>query len=86
MFLKAVSQAGKRNGEQIIGFAIWKHEKEPMPSKLEKTEDIVEVWPDENDREYTTRLWRDYVVPMNLSVKQSSGKGVYSKWKQIAKN
>ena len=61
-FLKAVIPASEGNKEQIVGFAIWKHEKERMPSELDKTEDVEDVWPDKDDREYMTQLWRDYVV------------------------
>ena len=76
-FLKAVTQPSDGARGDIIGFAIWKHEKELMPSELAETDDVEEVWPDKNDREYMARLWRDYVVPMNDAVEESGGKGVY---------
>ena len=76
-FLKAVIPAAQGQEEQIIGFAIWKHEKEPMPSELDETEDVEEVWPHKNDREYMAQLWKDYVVPLNKAVEESGGKGAY---------
>ena len=62
-----------------MGFAIWKREKEQIPAELDKTEDVEEIWPNKNDREYMARLWRDYVVPQNKAISDSKGKGVYSK-------
>ena len=76
-FLKAVTY--RDNQEQIMGFAIWKREKEQIPAELDKTEDVEEIWPNKNDREYMARLWRDYVVPQNKAISDSKGKGVYSK-------
>ena len=73
-FLKAVTQAG-----QIIGFAIWTHMKEPPPAELDQAENVEGVWPDKDDREFMTRLWRDYVKPRTQAVKKSKGKGVYGK-------
>lgn len=78
-FLKAVTRAGQGQQEgQIIGLAIWTHMKEGPPSELAKVEDVDEVWPDPDDREFMTRLWRDYVVPRTQAVNASDSKGVYS--------
>ncbi|OTA88397.1 hypothetical protein M434DRAFT_399049 [Hypoxylon sp. CO27-5] len=76
-FLKAVIPAGPGNQERVIGFAIWTYMKEAPPADLDKIEDVKEVWPDEGDREFMTRLWRDYVVPRTQVINGSSGKGVY---------
>ena len=79
IFLKAVTQPSDGGEEQIVGYAIWKHEKETIPSELDEVEeeDVEKVWPDKNDRAYMAQLWRDYVVPLNRAVEQSDGKGVY---------
>ncbi|OTA55138.1 hypothetical protein K449DRAFT_425982 [Hypoxylon sp. EC38] len=76
-FLKAVIPAGPGNQERVIGFAIWTYMKEAPPADLDKVEDVKEVWPDEDDREFMTRLWGDYVVPRTQVINGSSGKGVY---------
>lgn len=76
-FLKAVTRDGDR--ELIIGLAVWTLMKEAAPQELDQVEDVEEVWPDEGDREFMTRLWREYVVPRNQAVKDSNGIGVYGK-------
>ncbi|KAF2176940.1 hypothetical protein K469DRAFT_721203 [Zopfia rhizophila CBS 207.26] len=76
-FLKAVTQAGQGDQEHIIGVAIWTYMKEPPPAELDKVENVEEVWPDEDDLEFMTRLWRDYVIPRTQAIKDSYGKGIY---------
>lgn len=76
-FLKAVARAGEGHQEHIVGLAVWTYMKEPPPAELEKVEDVEEVWPDEEDREFMTRLWRDYVIPRTRVINESSNKGVY---------
>ncbi|KAI1413464.1 hypothetical protein F5Y13DRAFT_161320 [Hypoxylon sp. FL1857] len=76
-FLKAVARGGPGGEERIIGIAIWTHMTEAPPAELEKVEDVEEVWPDEADREYMARLWRDYVVPRSQAINDSRGKGIY---------
>lgn len=82
-FLKAVARAGEGHQEHIVGLAVWTYMKEPPPAELEKVEDVEEVWPDEEDREFMTRLWRDYVIPRTRVINESSNKGVYGKRKQF---
>ena len=76
-FLKAVLSTGDGGAEKIIGLAIWTFMTEPPSPALEKHENVQEVWPDENDREFMTRLWRDYVVPRTRAIEDSGGKGAY---------
>ncbi|KAI2610537.1 hypothetical protein GGR54DRAFT_370814 [Hypoxylon sp. NC1633] len=73
-FLKAVIQEDSQ--EQIIGIGIWTLMKTAPPAELEKAENI-EAWPDEADREFMARLWKDYVVPRSQAVENSNGKGAY---------
>ncbi|KAI1376848.1 hypothetical protein F4677DRAFT_418204 [Hypoxylon crocopeplum] len=76
-FLKAITRAGRGDQEHIIGLAIWTHMKESPPAELDKVEDVQEVWPDKDDREFMTCLWKDYVVPRTRAINDSAGKGVY---------
>ncbi|XXH02201.1 hypothetical protein Hte_008569 [Hypoxylon texense] len=76
-FLKAVIRAGPENQERIIGFAVWTYMKEAPSAKLTEVENVEEVWPDEEDREFMTRLWRDYVIPRSRAINMSQNKGVY---------
>ncbi|KAI1370094.1 hypothetical protein F4677DRAFT_398136 [Hypoxylon crocopeplum] len=76
-FLKAVTRTGPNDQERIIGFGVWTHMKEAPNAKLDEVEDVEEVWPDPEDREYMTQLWRDYVGPRSQAVNDSGGKGVY---------
>ncbi|KAI1139235.1 hypothetical protein F5Y05DRAFT_381212 [Hypoxylon sp. FL0543] len=76
-FLKAVLRAGPGDQERVIGLAIWTYMKEAPPADLAKFEDVEEVWPDKGDREYMTRLWREYVVPRSKAINDSQGKGAY---------
>ena len=78
-FLKAAIQAGQGDQEQIIGLAVWTYMTEPPPAELKKVENVEEVWPDKDDREYMTRLWRDYVVPRTQAIKDSGDRGIYGK-------
>jgi hypothetical protein len=78
-FLKAVIRDDQGDQEHIIGLAVWTHMKDPPPAALEEVEDVEEIWPDVNDREFMTRLWRDYVVPRTQAIIDSGGKGVYGK-------
>ncbi|KAF2677976.1 hypothetical protein K458DRAFT_349335 [Lentithecium fluviatile CBS 122367] len=75
-FLKAVLSTGEDNKECIIGFAVWTHIKQAPPAELSKVEN-ADVWPDEDDREYMTRLWSEYVIPRTRAVEESQGNGVY---------
>ncbi|KAI0895230.1 hypothetical protein F4806DRAFT_93231 [Annulohypoxylon nitens] len=77
VFLKAVARDSQEGQQTIVGFAVWTYMKEPPPAELDKTENVEEVWPDEGDREYMTRLWRDYVGPRSQAIVDSEGKGVY---------
>ena len=79
-FLKAVTRAKDGGQEEIIGFAIWTLMTEAPPSELAKVENVEEVWPDKNDREFMTRLWSEYVIPRTQSIKDSDGKGIYGMW------
>ena len=76
-FLKAVARNSQSDEERIIGLAIWTLMTEPPPAKLDEVEDVEELWPDKDDREYMTLLWRDYVVPRSQAILDSNGKGVY---------
>ncbi|KAI0886506.1 uncharacterized protein GGS22DRAFT_114338 [Annulohypoxylon maeteangense] len=76
-FLKAVARGNHGEQEHIIGLAVWTYMKEAPHAELDKDENVVEVWPDEDDREYMTRLWRDYVIPRTQAIAASDGKGVY---------
>lgn len=78
VFLKAVGQT-TQEPDKIVGFAIWTHMQEPPPLDITQTENAEEVWPDTIDREYMTRLWRNYVIPRTQAIKNSNGKGVYGK-------
>ncbi|KAI0449464.1 hypothetical protein F5B21DRAFT_494207, partial [Xylaria acuta] len=78
-FLKAVTRVDQKNyvpEELIIGLAVWTHMKDPPPAELEKAENVEEVWPNGEDREFMTRLWRDYVKPRTQEVNDSGGRGV----------
>ncbi|KAI2636962.1 acyl-CoA N-acyltransferase [Hypomontagnella submonticulosa] len=77
IFLKAAKRSGDGGQEQIVGLAIWTFMKEAPPAELEKAENVEEVWPDKDDREYMTRLWREYVIPRTQTINESDGKGVY---------
>lgn len=76
-FLKATTRADDGSQEHIIGFAIWTFMKEAPPAEVSEAENVEEVWPDEDDREFMARLWREYVVPRTQAIKDSGGKGVY---------
>ncbi|KAL9111351.1 MAG: hypothetical protein Q9227_004228 [Pyrenula ochraceoflavens] len=78
-FLKAVlNDNDLKEQQKIVGFAIWTYMKEPPPMDLEDAEENVEeIWPDEEGREFTRRLWRGYVAPRAQAVRDSEGKGVY---------
>jgi hypothetical protein len=78
-FLKAVTQAGEGNKDQVIGIAVWTPMKEAPSAKLEEVENVEEVWPDKEDREFASRLWREYVIPRTEAINDSQGKGVYGK-------
>lgn len=82
-FLKAVTtQAGDQEQEQehVIGIAVWTHMKEAPPAELAQTENVTEVWPDEADRKFMMRLWREYVKPRTKAIEESGGKGVYGEF------
>jgi hypothetical protein len=85
VFLKAVThlQAEDRGPAKTIGFAVWTLMKEAPPPELAKIENVDEVWPDKDDREFMTRLWREYVIPRTQSIKDSGGKGVYGEWRLV---
>lgn len=85
IFLKAAKRSGDGGQEQIVGLAIWTFMKEAPPAELEKAENVEEVWPDKDDREYMTRLWREYVIPRTQTINESDGKGVYGKRCLMAK-
>ncbi|KAI1456305.1 hypothetical protein F4805DRAFT_234426 [Annulohypoxylon moriforme] len=76
-FLKAVTRGSQAEQEHIVGFAVWTYMKEAPPAKLDETENVEEVWPNEDDREFMARLWRDYVIPRSQAVVDSDGKGVF---------
>ncbi|KAI1500366.1 hypothetical protein F5X99DRAFT_386271 [Biscogniauxia marginata] len=77
IFLKAVTRAGQGGQERIIGVAIWTYMKEAPPAEIDKVEDVEKVWPDEGDREFMARLWREYVIPRTQAINDSRGRGVY---------
>lgn len=79
-FLKAVTKSGQGQ-ELIAGFGIWTLMKEPPPAELEKVENVEEVWPDKDDREFMTRLWSKYVIPRSRVIEESAGKGVYGEYR-----
>jgi hypothetical protein len=74
-FLKAV-HPDQNDQQRIIGFAVWTYMQEPPPAELHKVEDVNEVWPDEQDREFMTRIWKAYVTPRSKAIEESRG-GVY---------
>ncbi|KAI1858229.1 hypothetical protein JX265_010897 [Neoarthrinium moseri] len=76
-FLKAITRLEPINEERIIGFAIWTYMKEPPPADLVNVEDVNTVWPDEDDREFMTQLWKSYVIPRTQAIKGSHDRGVY---------
>lgn len=78
-FLKAVTKSDQGDQEIIVGFGIWTFMKKPSFAELEKEENVDEVWPDKDDREYMTRLWSKFVIPRTQAVRQSAGNGVYGK-------
>lgn len=86
-FLKAVIQFihGQKDQEQIVGFGIWTLMKEAPPAELGQVENVIEVWPDKNDREFMTRLWSSYVIPRSQVVNASTN-GVYGKLPQIRRS
>ncbi|KAI7781857.1 hypothetical protein LA080_014347 [Diaporthe eres] len=82
-FLKAIARADDGSQGYIIGIAIWTFMKEAPPAELSEAEDVEEFWPDEDDREFMTRLWKEYVIPRTQTIKESGGKGVYGTWKSM---
>lgn len=78
-FLKAVTRTDDGSQEHIIGLAVWTLMKEAPPAELSKVENVEEVWPDEDDREFMSRLWREYAIPRTQTINDSGGKGVYGK-------
>ncbi|KAI1191935.1 hypothetical protein F5B17DRAFT_380169 [Nemania serpens] len=79
MFLKAVTCDNNDSPatEKVIGFAIWTLMSDVPPATIEEVEDVEEVWPDKQDREFMSRVWREYVGPRTQAVKESAGRGVY---------
>ncbi|KAI1773225.1 hypothetical protein F4818DRAFT_423664 [Hypoxylon cercidicola] len=80
-FLKAVISSDSQDAhedlpERIVGIGIWTLMKTAPPPELGKAEN-TETWPNEDDREFMTCLWRDYVKPRSQAVNDSNGKGVY---------
>ena len=72
-FLKATQTHREDAGrEDIAGFAIWTHMTTPPPADLSSLEDMELVWPDSDDREFASRLWRKYVGPRS-NVLRSAG-------------
>ena len=71
--------AGSSSGgdDQIVGLALWTHMMEPPPVDIAEVENIEEAWPDRDDREFMTRLWRSYLISRSRAVENSGGKGVY---------
>ena len=48
----------------------------PPSADLSKIEDMAAVWPDPSDREFASRLWREYIVPRSEAVREAEeGKG-----------
>lgn len=76
-FLKATLRPKHADEEILIGIAVWTLMNEPPPADLASVEDVTDVWPDEQDREFMTRLWKDYVVPRTIAIENSGDKGVY---------
>jgi len=76
-FLKAAAQAVDGNEERVIGIGVWTFMKEAPPADVAKVENVEEVWPEAGDREFMSRLWRDYVQPRTQAIQNSNGKGVY---------
>ncbi|KAI0101147.1 hypothetical protein F4814DRAFT_106430 [Daldinia grandis] len=76
-FLKTTTRGDQGDQELIVGFAVWTLMKEAPPADLAEEEDVEEIWPDEGDREFMTRLWSDYVIPRSEAIEESGGKGVY---------
>lgn len=84
-FLKAtIARAGPGDDEQIVGLAVWTHMVEPPPADISEAENVDEVWPDRDDREFMSRLWRSYVTPRSRAVENSGGKGVYGEPDHLA--
>ncbi|KAI3395357.1 hypothetical protein diail_1413 [Diaporthe ilicicola] len=79
-FLKAFTKADQGGEEHIIGLAIWTLMKEAPPAELSEVEDVEEIWPDKDDREFMARFWRSYVKPRTQTVKDAGGKGCSSYW------
>lgn len=82
-FLKAITRADDGSQEHIIGLAVWTFMKEAPPAELSEAENVEEVWPDEDDREFMTRLWREYVIPRTRTIRDSGAKGVYGMWQSM---
>ncbi|POS69691.1 hypothetical protein DHEL01_v211917 [Diaporthe helianthi] len=77
-FLKAVTRTDNGDQEKTIGIAIWTLMKEAPASEMAEAENVEEVWPVADDREFMTELWREYVIPRTHSVQNSDGKGIYA--------
>jgi hypothetical protein len=77
-FLKAVKPASQGDEYHVIGIAVWTYMTEAPPAELEKVENVEEVWSDEADREFMSRLWREYVKPRTQAIESSHPQGVYS--------
>jgi hypothetical protein len=76
-FLKATFES--KGQAFIVGFGIWTLMHTPPCAELDKVEDVGNVWPKEDDREFMSRLWSKYVIPRTQTVQESAGKGVYGK-------
>ncbi|KAI1116977.1 hypothetical protein F5Y14DRAFT_13222 [Nemania sp. NC0429] len=76
-FLKAVASNSYSGTDTIVGLAIWTLMKTPPPAAIEEAENVEEVWPDKQDREFMSQLWKQYVIPRTETIKASGGKGVY---------
>jgi hypothetical protein len=74
--------AGEGNKDHIIGIAVWSLEKEPPSGVLEDVADVEEVWPNEEDREFMARVWREFGKPRTDAINNSRGEGVHSKLNQ----
>lgn len=85
-FLKAIATTDGGNQENIIGLAVWTFMREAPPAELSQAENVEEVWPDADDREFMTRLWREYVIPRTETINDSGGKGVYGMRNPITQN
>jgi hypothetical protein len=77
MFIKATTEVGQEKKNQIIGVAVWSYMKEAPAAEIDEEENVEDVWPDTQEREFMRRLWRDYVKPRTQSIQDSGGKGVY---------